>query len=90
MKDNGPASELPVVLNMGALYQSLLTSLIPILLRQDENWDDFISRVDLLRVKEREAEQMESQIKKKKQFNQRVELNQTLNVRKQEIESLKR
>ena len=90
MKEAGPATELPVVLNMGALYQSLLTSLCPLPFRHGETLDDLVARVDLLRVKEREAEKVESRIKKEKQFNRRVELNRTLNALKQEIENLKR
>ena len=90
MKEDGSATELPVVLNMGALCQSLLTSLSPLPFRQGEKLDDLVSRVDLLRVKEREAEKVESRIKKEKQFNRRVELNRTLNALKQEIENLKR
>ena len=90
MKEDGSAIELPVVLNMGALYQSLLTSLSPLPFRQGEKLDDLVSRVDLLRVKEREAEKVENRIKKQKQFNRRVELNRTLNALKQEIEGLKK
>jgi hypothetical protein len=90
MKEDGAAIELPLVLNMGALYQSLLTRLSPLPLRQGEQLGDLVSRVDLLRVKEREAEKVESWIKKEKQFNRRVELNRTLNALKQEIDNLKR
>jgi hypothetical protein len=90
MKEDGSAIELPVVLNMGALYQSLLTSLSPLPFRQGEKLDDLVTKVDLLRVKERETEKVESRIKKEKQFNRRVELNRALNALKQEIQNLKR
>lgn len=90
LKGNAPASELPVVLNMGALYQSFLTSLSPLPFKKGENLDSLISRIDLLRVKEREAEKLESRINKEKQFNRRVELNRTLNILKQEIEKINR
>lgn len=90
MKEGSSATELPVVLNMGALYHSLLTSLSPLPFRQGEKLGDLVTRVDLLRTKEREAEKVESRIKKEKQFNRRVELNRTLNALKQEIENLKR
>ncbi len=90
MKEDGPASELPVLLNMGALYQSFLTSLSPLSFRQGEKLGDLAARVDLLRIKEREAEKVESRIKREKQFNRRVELNRTLNVLKAEIEEMRR
>ncbi len=84
-----PISELPVVLNMGALYQSFLTSLSPLPFKKGENLDSLVSRVDLLRVKEREAEKLENRIDKEKQFNRRVELNRSLNKLKQEIKRLR-
>lgn len=88
--EDGHATELPVVLNMEALYQSLLANLSPIPFRKGEKLGDLVSRVDLLRVKKHEAEKLKSWIKKEKQFNRRVELNRTLNALKQEIENLKR
>lgn len=90
LKDDSPTSELPVVLNMGALYRSFLESLSPLPFRQRENLDSLVSRIDLLRVKEREAQKLENRIRKEKQFNRRVELNRKLNALKQEIEDLKR
>ena len=90
MKDGGPASELPVVLGMGALYQSFLASMSPLPFRKGENLDGLVSRVDLLRVKEREADKLESRINKEIQFNRRVELNRALNILKKEIKALRR
>jgi hypothetical protein len=49
---------------------------------------ELVSRVDRLRVKERDAGRLESRIKKEKQFNRRVELNRKLNELKQEIKNL--
>jgi len=89
MNSDGPASELPVVLDMRTLYQSLLLSLSPLPSRQGEDLDSLVSRVDRLHVKEREAKKLESRIKKERQFNRRVELNRTLNDLKQKIEKLK-
>ncbi|GAB6909931.1 hypothetical protein JCM12296A_57790 [Desulfosarcina cetonica] len=88
MKDSGPASELPVVLSMGALYQSFLSDLSPLPFRKGENLDSLVSRVDLLRIKEREAGKLESRINREKQFNRRVELNRALNILKKEISKL--
>ncbi len=88
MNDDSPTVELPVVLNMGMLYKTLLTSLSPAPLRPGEELDDLVARVDLLRVKVREAQKLETRIKKERQFNRRVELNRTLNELKDEIEKL--
>jgi len=90
LKGDTQTSELPVVLNMGALYQSFLTSLSPLPFRKGENLDGLVSRIDLLQLKEREAEKLENRINKEKQFNRRVGLNRTLNKLKQEIKNLKR
>lgn len=81
--------DLPVVLNMGALYQSFLKSLSPLNFRKDESLDSLVSRVDQLRVKERETVKLDNRIKKEKQFNRRVELNRALKGLKAETGSLK-
>ncbi len=89
MNDDTEKIELPVVLNMGALYQSFLKSLSPLSFRKGESLDSLVSRVDQLRVKERDAVKLENRIKKEKQFNRRVELNRMLNELRSEIRSLK-
>lgn len=89
MNDDGPTVELPVVLNMEMLYKALLTALSPVSLRNGEELDDLVSRVDLLRIKVREAQMLETRIKKERQFNRRVELNRGLNALKAEIDGLK-
>jgi len=88
-KEDTVKRELPVVLNMEALYQFLLKALIPLASSKNENIDSFVTRVEILRSKEREAEMIETRMKKEKQFNRRVELNRTLNALKQEIKSFK-
>lgn len=89
VSDDTEKIELPIVLNMGELYQSLLMSLSPLSFRKGESLDSLVSRVDQLRVKEREAVKLKSRIERKKQFNRRVELNGMLNEVKQEIKDLK-
>lgn len=90
MREAGEKSELPVVLDMGALYHCLIKSLIPIPKRKDERLDDLVQRMDQIRVKEREAGKLEIRINKEKQFNRRVELNRRINQLNREIENLKR
>ncbi len=87
--DSQEKSELPVVLNMAALYQSFLKAIIPLPFRKGEALDGVVLRVDQLRIKEREADKLESRMNKEKQFNRRVELNRSLNELNQEIENLK-
>lgn len=89
ISDNSDKMELPVVLSMGALYQTLLKNIIPLPSRKNETLNELVTRVDNLRVKERKAAKIESLMKKEKQFNRKVELNRSLNELKQEIEELK-
>lgn len=79
---------LPVTLSLDSLYRTFLKAMIPLLLRKGEALDGLVSRVDRLRVKERDAGRLESRIEKEKQFNRRVALNRSLNELKQEIENL--
>ena len=88
IKNDAPIRELPVVLNMGLLYQFFLTGLSPLPFRPGEDLDGLVARVDRLRVMEGEAEKLEIRIEKEKQFNRRVELNRTLNELKTMIRSL--
>ena len=81
--------ELPLVLNMGALYEALLKELIPLRIRDNESFQMLVVRAEQVQKLEREAVKLANRIKKEKQFNRRVELNRTLNELKQEIEDLK-
>ncbi len=89
MDDDSERINLPVVLNMGALYQAFLTAMSPLKVREGETLGNLVDRVDLLRAKERETEKLEKRIKKEKQFNRQVEMNRALNELIKEIESLK-
>lgn len=89
MDDDSEKANLPVVLNMGALYRVFLTAISPLKVREGETLSNLVARVDLLRSKEREAEKLEKRIKNEKQFNRRVEMNRALNELLKEIESLK-
>ncbi len=90
MDDNSEKAALPIVLNMGALYQAFLKDISSLPFRKDETLEKLVERVDKLHMKEREASKIESSLKKEKQFNRRVELNRSLNDLKREIKDLKR
>ncbi|MDC1502488.1 DUF4391 domain-containing protein [Gammaproteobacteria bacterium] len=82
--------DLPIVLNMTALYHALLQSIIPLSAREGESIGQLIDRTEILRKKEREAENLRSKIRKEKQFNKRVNLNRTLSELKNSITELNR
>jgi len=87
--DTHRLKELPVVLNMKALYEALLKDLIPLQPHRNESFQGLIDRAERISKLEREAIKLGNRIKKEKQFNRRVELNRTLNELKAEIEGLK-
>ena len=89
LDDDSPKSNIPLAIDMGALYKALLERLSPLPLKQSENLDGLVSRVGLLRTKERESVKLRNRVGKEKQFNRRVELNQALNKLNQEIKALK-
>ncbi|WP_135611466.1 DUF4391 domain-containing protein [Methanococcoides sp. AM1] len=89
INDSSDKVKLPVVLNMGALYQSFLKAIIPLPFKKNESLDELVARIDNVCIKERNATKIEYRMKKEKQFNRRVEMNGSLNELKQEIEELK-
>lgn len=80
--------DLPMALNMAALYQAILKSIISLPARDGESLTQLVDRVDQLKVKEREAAYLSSRMRKEKQFNRRVELNRTLSMLKKDISQL--
>lgn len=80
--------ELPVVLDMKALYQKILKDIIELPVRENETLDKLVARVDLVRLKEREMIKAQAHLKKEKQFNRKVKINAELKKLQQEIAEL--
>jgi len=87
--ENTPRVELPVALNLAALYEQLLQAYIPYPPRQGESLKAQVARIQALRVQQQACEKLETRINREKQFNRKVELNTELRNLKQEIERLK-
>lgn len=81
--------QLPLSLNLKALYHLLLEELIELKRNKDENFSDFTQRISRLKQAEREANLIKSKLNKEKQFNKKIEINNNLNQLKAEIEDLK-
>lgn len=90
MPDKTQRADLPIVLDMGALYHTMLRNIIPLPARQNETIDELVSRIERLSIKEREAALISARLKKEKQFNRKVEINAELRNIKQGIEELNR
>ena len=87
--DTGRVS-LPVVLDLKALYHSLLKGIIPLPIRQNETTGELVLRAENLRIMEREAVKVEARLEREKQFNRRVEINAELRKLKKDIEETRR
>lgn len=81
---------LPIVLNLGALYEKMLTALMP---EQPAPGDDIqarVARMEAIRAKTREVERIKIRLDREKQFNKRVAINAELRVAKQLLAELQR
>ncbi len=79
---------LPVVLDLGGLYEILLKPLMPYEARTDENIQAHVERLDKVHAKQRELDKIEARLKKEKQFNRKVAINAELRKVKQELQQL--
>lgn len=80
--------QLPAALDLGQLYRAIVACLMPLPIRKDETLEDHVSRCERHRVLKRQVDQLSSRIRKEKQFNRKVALNQELKPLKVELESL--
>ena len=81
-----PRVPLPVVLDLEALYEHLLASLMPFPSRNGERLQQRVERMSTIRFKQREMEKCESRLRKEKQFNRKVEINAELRELKRELQ----
>ena len=84
---------LPVTLNLGALYEELLSSLMPqpvqaIPGRDGEDIQARVNRMEAIRAKTRDVERINARLAREKQFNKRVAINAELRAAKLELERL--
>jgi len=81
-------SPLPVALNLAGLYEQMLRQLIPLPIRPGETLQALVERFEAAASKRRECELLESQLKRAKQFNRKVEINAQLWTARAEYDSL--
>lgn len=86
---NTPRNPLPMVLDLEALYGYLLMSFVPSYpARLGEGVQEWVARMEQIRLKQRELERCEVRLHKEKQFNRKVGINAELRGLKQELEEL--
>jgi hypothetical protein len=88
IKQTHDKQPLPLALNLKVLYEMLIKNLIPLKPAPKETMEKFITRIEKIGIKKREAKKLEKRIRREKQFNRKVELNKMLTELKQEIGGL--
>ena len=81
---------LPVALNLGVLYEQLLTALMPIVPQTAESLSARMDRTHALKTKEREISQLKSKLKRETQFNIKMNLHGQLREAQADFEHLKK
>ncbi len=86
--DDAPRQPLPVALNLGGLYDAILTAMMPVAKAADEDIQTRVARMEAIRAKTREVDRIKARLGREKQFNKRVAINAALRVARQELECL--
>lgn len=87
--EDNPRKSLPTALNLGALYDKLLSAMIPAAAGPNEPLAARVSRVETIRAKDREVERIKARLTREKQFNKRVAINAELRSAKKELKGLR-
>ena len=90
--DDAARLPLPIALNLGGLYDALITALMPKAVIEAEHAGEDIqarvARMEAIRVKTREVDRIKARLAREKQFNKRVAINAELRAARQELERL--
>lgn len=90
---DAPRSPLPVALDLGVLYEKILTVIMPAALlsseaQAGEDMPARVARVEAIRAKTCEVQRIAARLAREKQFNKRVAINAELRAAKQELQRL--
>ena len=88
LPESAPRAALPVVLNLAALYEALLSPLLPYPALPGESLPERIVRITNIRTRERELQKTEARLAREKQFNRKVAINAEVRTLRQEIAKL--
>lgn len=83
-----PRQALPVALDMGSLYEQMLSALAPLPPRRGEPLRDHMERLGRIRKLEIEAGKLERRLAQEKQFNRKVEINSRIRALRSDIARL--
>ena len=88
ISEHAPRRPLPIAVNLDALYDGLLTALMPDQSAHGADIQTRIAQAEANRTKTREVERIQSRLAREKQFNKRVTINAELRVAKDELNRL--
>lgn len=83
---DSPRKPLPTALNLGALYEKLLGSLIGDEIATDQPIAKRVERAEIIAAKKRDISRIQTRLKREKQFNIRVQINGELREAEAEFE----
>ena len=86
--DDAPRQPLPIALNLGGLYDAILTTMMPAPSAAGEDIQTRVARMEAIRAKTREVDRIKARLGREKQFNRRVAINAELRAARQELERL--
>jgi Domain of unknown function (DUF4391) len=86
--DDAPRRPLPVAINLGGLYDALLTALMPRAAGSGEDIQARVALMEAIRVKTRELDRIKARLAREKQFNKHVAINAELRAARQDLERL--
>jgi hypothetical protein len=90
--DDAARRSLPVALNLGGLYDALITALMPKAVAEaghtGEDIQTRVARMEAIRAKTRDVDRIKARLTREKQFNKRVAINAELRAARQELERL--
>ncbi len=81
-------AQLPVALDLAALYRHLLTPLIAIPAQNEESLKDHHDRLEQIRRLEKERVKLEKKLSREKQFNRKIDINARIRELQEQIDSL--
>jgi len=84
-----PRTPLPLALDMGRLYEQVVSSLIPVVAADEEPIQARLDRAADLKAQEQKIARLKSRLGREKQFNRRVEINGELREAQAEFQHLK-
>ena len=79
---------LPIVLNLAGLYERLLLPLADVAPRKNESLQALVERVKTIRARQTELKTVEQQLRRERQFKNKVDLNGHLRGLRRELDAL--